>query len=236
MGQAKESENGSMLVATPRYPSWLAAVVLPLAEFIDDSADPRALFTDLQEIAQGESGSVYSACAAPTVVPRFRPPTPCSPASEISSPEGDDLGDETDEGSAQPKQGLVAIKCVPVLRERTEKIADLRRELELARGLCHANVLCMERLYVDVAEESLWIGMELMDRSLADVLAVVGEETGSAQVALEAQEDGGDGGSCPGGDGVVEISEKMVARFMWDVSGTLVGFLILVLLTLRGGL
>jgi hypothetical protein len=224
VGQAKEIENGSGLVTTPRYPSWLAAIVLPLAEFIDDSTDPRALFTDLQEIAQGESGSVYSACAVPTVAPQFRPATPCSPASEIS-PEGDEAEDE---GRPRPKQGLVAIKCMPLLRDRTEKLADLRRELELVRGLRHANVLCMERLYVDVGEESLWIGMELMDRSLADVLAVVGEDAGSAQVALEAQEDGGDGNSCPGGDGVVEISEKMVARFVWDVSGTLIGFLVLV--------
>ena len=41
----------------PRYLAWLTAVVLPLAEVIDDSADPRALFSDLQEIAQDESGS-----------------------------------------------------------------------------------------------------------------------------------------------------------------------------------
>ena len=208
---------------SPRYPSWLAAVVLPLAEFIDDSADPRVLFTDLQEIAQGESGSVYSACAAPTVAPQFQPSTPSSPASEISSPE------EADEGRSQPKQGLIAIKCVPLLRGRTEKVADLRRELELSRSFRHPNILCMERLYVDVAEESLWIGMELMDRSLADVLAVVGEETGSAQVALDAQEDGSDAGSesgsSPGGSGVVELSEKMVARFVRDVSGTLIRFL-----------
>ena len=221
MIQAEDVENGPVLAATPSYPSWLAAIVLPLAEFIDDRADPRTLFTDLQEIGEGESGSVYSACAAPTVASQFRPPTPYSPASEISSLGGD----EANEGRAQPQQGLVAIKCVPLLRGRTEKLADLRRELELTRALRHPNLLHMERLYVDVAEESLWIGMELMDRSLADVLAVVGEETGSAQVALETQEDGNDGGSGPGGAGVVDISEKMIARFVWDVSVTLIGCL-----------
>jgi hypothetical protein len=91
----------------------------------------------------------------------------------------------------------------------------------------------MGRLYVDVVEESLWIGMELMDRSLADVLAVVGEEVGSALVALEAQEDGDDG-SCSGlggGAEVVEISEKMVARFVRDVSDTLHRMICWVLLT-----
>jgi len=56
----------------------------------------------------------------------------------------------------------------------------------------------------------LWISMELMDRSLADVLAVVGEEVGSV-VALEAQE----GGS--GDVELVELSEGMVARFVSDV-------------------
>ena len=210
-------QDGPVLETNPRYPSWLAADVLPLAEFIDDSSDPRALFTDLQEIAQGESGSVYSACATPTVASQFRPPTPTSPVSEVS-PEWD----ETEKGLAQSKQGLVAIKCVPLSRGCAGKLADLRRELELTRALHHANVLRMERLYVDIAEESLWIAMELMDRSLADVLAVLGEEVGSS-LALEAQNDGDDG-SCSGpggGDEVVEISERMVARFVRDVSDTL---------------
>ena len=206
--------------ATPRYPAWLAAVVLPLAEFIDDSADPRALFSDLQEIAQGESGSVYSARAVPAVAPQFRPPPPRSPApgsvssSRSSTPEKEKEKDEDEDvARSQQEHELVAIKRVPLLRGGTEKLMDLRRELELVRALRHANVLRMERLYVDVAEECLWIGMELMDRSLADVLAVVGEDVGSD---LAAQE--GDGDSV--GSGVVEISEKMVARFVWDVSGT----------------
>ena len=168
-----------------RYPAWLAAIVLPLSEFVDDAADPHALFTDLQEIAQSESGSVYSARAAPSVVQQFRPPTPRSPRSSLQDPK---------------ESTHVAIKRVPLVRGGTAKLIDLRRELELARALRHANVLRMERLYVDVAEESLWIGMELMDRSLADVLAVVGEEPD-------------EGAGAP-----VEISEKMVARFVWDVS------------------
>ncbi|KAI0295093.1 kinase-like protein [Multifurca ochricompacta] len=133
-----------------RYPTWLAAVVLPLAEFIDDAADPKVIFTDLQEIAQGESGSVYSAHAAPSVVQQL-------PHDSTDSPQ-------------------VAIKHIPLLRGGSAKLGDLRRELELTRAVRHANILRMERLYVDVPDESLWIGMELMDRSLADVLAAVGEE------------------------------------------------------------
>jgi hypothetical protein len=57
--------------------------------------------------------------------------------------------------------------------------------------------------------------MELLDRSLVDVLAVVGEEVG---LALEAQEDGNGGSSSgPGGDAeVMDLSETMVAA--WRVS------------------
>ena len=36
----------------------------------------------------------------------------------------------------------------------------------------HENVLSMDALYVDLIEDSLWIEMELMERSLADVLAL----------------------------------------------------------------
>ena len=216
--------------ALPRYPAWLAAVVLPLAEFIDDSADPRALFADLQEIAQGESGSVYAARAVPAVALQFRPPAPLSPvpgsASPSSSPSLSAPAEEEEEGVAQQTHELVAIKRVRLLRGGTEKLLDLRRELELARALRHANVLRMERLYVDVVEESLWIGMELMDRSLADVLAVVGEDAGSssdwADLEVQVEEEGG--GGTGSGDmvraGLVEISEQMVARFVGDVSAT----------------
>jgi p21-activated kinase 1 len=203
--------------ATPRYPAWLAAVVLPLAEFIDDSADPRALFSDLQEIAQGESGSVYSARAVPAVAPLFRPPPPRSPTPGSIPPSSTTpergCEDDGDDSPSQQTHELVAIKRVPLLRGGTEKLMDLRRELELARTLRHANVLRMERLYVDVAEERLWIGMELMDRSLADVLAVVGENVG-----LDLADEG-DPDSV--GSGLVEIPETMVARFVGDVSGNI---------------
>ena len=190
----------------PRYPAWLAAIVLPLVEFIDDAADPRAIFTDLSEIAQGESGSVYAAHAVPSVAQQFRPMTPRSPARRLSQ---ECKRFEKDENAAQ----VVAIKRVLIPRDgglssSSSKLVDLQRELELTRSLRHANVLRMERLYVDVVEESLWIGMELMDRSLADVLSVVGEE---------AAGDGYDGGP-------VAVSEKMIARFVWDVSGSSVRF------------
>jgi hypothetical protein len=70
-------------------------------------------------------------------------------------------------GLAQSKDSSLSIECSFNLRGSTEKLADLRRELELARALL-------------VAEESLLTNMELMDWSLADVLAVVADEDGSA--------------------------------------------------------
>jgi serine/threonine-protein kinase CLA4 len=140
-------QDGPVLETSRRHSSWLAACVLLLAEFIDDSSDPCALFADLQEIAQGNSGSVYSACATPTITLQFRPPTPTSLAFVIFPKEDD----EDNEGLVQSKRGLVAIKCIQLLRGHTEKLVDLWRELELARALRHANALRMEQLYDDVA-------------------------------------------------------------------------------------
>ena len=194
-----EAQSGSL---NPRYPAWLAAIVLPLAEFIDDAADPRAIFTDLQEIAHGESGSVYAAHAVPSVAQQFQPMTPRSPARTLSQ---ESKRIDKDKEGCEGGTPVVAIKRVPLLRGGSTKLTDLQRELELARSLRNANVLRMERLYVDVVEENLWIGMELMDRSLADVLGVVGEE---------AVDD----------SGPVAVSEKMIARFVWDVSGSLFFF------------
>jgi len=50
----------------------------------------------------------------------------------------------------------------------------------------------MDGLYVDLAEDSLWIKMELMERSLADIVALVEEG--------------------------ISIQEKLIARFASDVS------------------
>jgi hypothetical protein len=191
-----DDDDASTTSQNPRYPAWLAAIVLPLVEFIDDAADPRAIFTDLQEIAQGESGSVYAAHAVPAIAQQFRPMTPRSPARRLS--QECKRFEKDSEGGAVAQ---VAIKRVLIPRGGSSKLVDLRHELELARRFRHANVLRMERLYVDVVEESLWVGMELMDRSLADVLAVVGEDAGD-------------------GYGPVAVSEKMIARFVWDVSGS----------------
>ena len=48
----------------------------------------------------------------------------------------------------------------------------------------HENILSMDALYVDLQEDSLWIRMELMERSLADVLALVQEGLVLPEVAI----------------------------------------------------
>lgn len=116
---------------------WVSEVIAPLRSFIDIKSNPRDLFADLQEIAEGESGSVYAA----RVVSR-------SP----NDPE------------------YVAIKQVALTPEGSQKLEDLRKELMLMKKVRHVNILAMETLYVDAAADSLWIRMELMDRSLADIL------------------------------------------------------------------
>jgi hypothetical protein len=58
--------------------------VLQLIKFINDAADPRAIFTDLQEIAHGEGGLVYAAHTVPAIVRQFGPMTLRSPARRLS--------------------------------------------------------------------------------------------------------------------------------------------------------
>ncbi|KAM5537386.1 hypothetical protein V8D89_008905 [Ganoderma adspersum] len=156
------SRSVSPLSPAPRYPGWLSSVVAPLKTFINDQLDPRDLYTDLREIAEGESGSVFAARVLPTAY---------SPEKEPNS--------------------YVAIKNIAILPSGSPKIIDLERELTLLKGLSHRNVLTMDSLYVDLVEDSLWIRMELMERSVADAIALVEEgidlnEKIMAQVARDA--------------------------------------------------
>ena len=60
------------------------------------------------------------------------------------------------------------------------------------RGLGHDNILSMDGVYVDLKEDSLWVRMELMERSLADIIGLVGEG--------------------------LQLQERTIARFTSDVS------------------
>lgn len=146
-----------------QYRGWLSAVVVPLEEFIDETVDPRNHYLDLTEIAEGESGSVYSACLNPLTASKLRLP----PA--IKAKDAEDM-------SQHPEQvKLVAIKSVAIVPSGSPKLVDLQKELTLMKGLSHENVLGMDGVYVDLVEDSLWVRMELMERSLADLVGLVGD-------------------------------------------------------------
>ncbi|KAF9073261.1 kinase-like protein [Rhodocollybia butyracea] len=146
-----------------RYPGWLSEVVKPLEEFIDEPIDPREYFVDLNEVAEGENGSVYAARISETAnLARLTKLPPLIKARDV-------------EGQANGKIMIVAIKTVPILPSGSKKLEELRKELGLLRGAMHVNILGMHALYVDLLEDSLWIRMELMERSLADVVVLCEE-------------------------------------------------------------
>ncbi|KAJ7740996.1 hypothetical protein B0H14DRAFT_3608806 [Mycena olivaceomarginata] len=155
------------LAATPitpaqRYAGWVAAAVAPLEDFIDEPTDPREFYDDLQEIAEGESGSVYAATLLPDApIHKLRlPPL-------VKARDADAL--------SKGQQVLVAIKFVALLPGGSQKLVDVQRECALLRGLRCEQLLGLDALYVDMEEDSLWIRMDLMERSLADVVGLVDE-------------------------------------------------------------
>ncbi|KIY44904.1 kinase-like protein, partial [Fistulina hepatica ATCC 64428] len=163
-------------------PVWLPPLIAPLTQYIVDPAsddaltsaftDPHTRFVELVEIAEGESGSVFQ-------------------ARDTASTRG---------SSSEP--ALVAIKHIvlfppqqsddPYSSALQTKLFDLERELQLLRSLPqeHNNVLYLDAVYVEMttgtreaapqattgdvtAEYRLWVRMELMERSLADVIELV---------------------------------------------------------------
>ncbi|KAM6493356.1 kinase-like protein [Amanita muscaria] len=162
----------------PRYRGWLSAVVKPLEDFIDDAIDPREYYIDLQEIAEGESGSVFAAQLAPN-----------KDLAKLRLDAGLVAQDQQTLASGEPV--AIAIKSVAIVPSGSPKLDELGRELKLMRGLGHENILSMDALYVDLLEDSLWIRMELMERSLADVVSLV--------------------------EGGLQLHDRMIARFASDV-------------------
>jgi hypothetical protein len=126
--------------------------------------DPQEYFADLQEIAEGESGSVFAARLV-------------CPIETLSLP---------------PGTTHVAVKAIAIHPAVSPKLQDLSHEMELMRGVHHDHVLRMDAFYVNLVDDSVWIQMELMERSLADVVGLVGEG--------------------------LSLQERMIARFASDVS------------------
>ncbi|KAJ7620555.1 kinase-like domain-containing protein [Mycena polygramma] len=150
----------------PRYVGWVAAAVAaavaPLREFIDEPVDPREFYWDLQEIAEGESGSVFAATLVPDAPIHNLKLSPPLKARDVQQ-------------LANGRRVLVAVKSVALLPGGSAKLVAVKRECELLRGLWCEQVLGMDALYVDLVEDALWIRMELMERSLADVVGLVDE-------------------------------------------------------------
>ncbi|KAF9451336.1 hypothetical protein P691DRAFT_724329 [Macrolepiota fuliginosa MF-IS2] len=155
------------LTPAQRYPGWLSGVVKPLSPFIDEAIEPRDHYADLQEIAEGESGSIFAARLVRMNVEKLRLP------SEVRK------RDTTELRKDEPV--LVAIKIIAIAppsstqgkTPEAQKLVDLERELKLMKGLWHENVLGLDALYVDLTEDTLWVRMELMERSLADIVGLV---------------------------------------------------------------
>ena len=167
------------ITPAPRYRGWLSEVVKPLEDFIDEAIDPREYYIDLQEIAEGESGSVFAArIASHKDMTKLR----LDPGLVHQDREVLDSGEPV----------AVAIKSVAIVPSGSPKLLELERELKLMQGLSHEYILGMDALYVDLVEDSLWIRMELMERSLADVVSLV--------------------------DSGLVLLDRMIARFASDVS------------------
>ena len=171
-----------------RYEGWVTKVVEPLSEFIDECVDPRNHYLDLQEIGESASGSVYKAMVN-------QHPDPSLIGTLTKLPVCVREADEKEK--AMGIMTLVAIKSVAILPGGSEKLEDVRKELTLLKELSSAmvrqeNILWWDAVYVDLQDDALWIRMELMERSLADVVGLVG--------------------------GGLILHDRMIARFASDVS------------------
>ncbi|KAJ7088049.1 kinase-like domain-containing protein [Mycena belliarum] len=145
--------------AEQKYEGWVASVIAPLKKYIDIRVNPRHHYLDLQEIANGPGGTtLYVARLADAQREALTLPI------EVRA------RDQRDLLAQQPT--LVAIKSVPILPAGGSnlKLVEVLRELRSMHDVQCENILKMEALYVDPVEDTLWIRMELMARTLASVI------------------------------------------------------------------
>lgn len=167
--------SGSHASVPPRTHPLLA----PLQPYITPR-NPASCFTNLVEIAEGESGSVFAARIAPSF-------------SDAQSQQ------DSAERPIQSGTSHVAIKRIPLppvaflpcLSDDSpiaNKLVSVLLELSLLKNLDHEHLLLLDAIYVgsntiqdeetksaSAVDTSLWIRMELMERSLADVIGLVAE-------------------------------------------------------------
>ncbi|KAJ6521205.1 kinase-like protein [Mycena vulgaris] len=140
-----------------KYEGWVASVVSPLRDFIDMPINPRQHYVDLQEIADGPGGTtVYVARLADAQRDRLMLPTPVKER------------DHHDLLAQHPT--FVAIKSVPIMPSGSSKLVEVLRERRAMADIQCDNILGLDALYVDPVEDTLWIRMELMTRTLSSVI------------------------------------------------------------------
>lgn len=191
----------------------LHPLLAPLYPFITP-LDPSKRFTSLVEIAEGESGSVYAASVLRGSSVTAEPPLPGVTTDRPISPETFHVAiKRVLLPRSPPLESLAASSTSSTVAEESlvkMKLTSLLHELTLLKNIKHEHILPLDGVYVhtcpDVddgnedagsgavfgSQTSLWIRMELMERSLADVIALVA-------------------------DGLA-LQERMVARFASDVS------------------
>jgi hypothetical protein len=129
----------------------------PFSGFIDISINPRDYYLDLREIAEGPGGTIiYVARLADF------------PTNGLMLPVHIKTQDQQNRLSGRAT--LVAIKSVPILPSGNAKLTEVLHELTLMHDLHCENILTMDALYVDPMENTLWIRMELMTRSLSSII------------------------------------------------------------------
>ena len=126
----------------------------PLNPYLS-ATDPFARFSDLTQVAEGQWGPVFAARAREAGTPIGG----TSVSSELAT--------------ASRYGTLVAVKTIKIEEEGSPKVTALASELEIMADVRHEHVLFTTGLFVN--EDTLWVEMELMERSLADMLPLVEE-------------------------------------------------------------
>ncbi|KAJ7495405.1 kinase-like domain-containing protein, partial [Mycena latifolia] len=140
-----------------KYEGWVTSVISPLKDFIDMRVNPRHHYLDLQEIADGPGGTtIYVARLADPQRDHLTLPA------HVKERDAHDL--------LAQRPTFVAIKSVPIMPSGSSKLVEMLRELLIMNEIRCENILEMDALYVDPLEDTLWIRMELMTRTLGSVI------------------------------------------------------------------
>lgn len=129
----------------------------PLNPYLS-ATDPLVRFSDLTQVAEGQWGPVFAARAKDAGTPAGKSSSSGSGSSHTSS----------------SRFGvLVAVKTIKVEEEGSPKVAALASEMAVMANVRHEHVLATAGLFI--SDDTLWVEMELMERSLADILPLIEE-------------------------------------------------------------